>query len=345
MMAEASGEAGDFELFDAVDVPLAIINQAGLILAANDAFADLHSPTREKSSLAEALGGAQSDLDGFLDHALSTNGTALGGLTPTGATTERRVQIRGRRIDWKGQPGVIVRVVSPEANRFELLTRQVERLEKELRARLRAERQLTQAVAERELLLRELHHRVKNNMHMLSSLMQGAAREARSKESREALSDIQSRVAALGAVQQLLYKDDLTQLVGSRELFQPICDAALAMAEHDIHRDIAFDDLQIPVQIASSMALILNELLTNTIKYGRPAQGTHKVSVTFKEHGGLGSISVADNGPGFELESTKQRASGLGLVKGLLRQLHGTLEIVSIEGAMCTARFELKRRQ
>ena len=248
MAVEASSEVADLELFDAVDVPLAIIDQAGHILAANDAFADLHSPIREKSSLAEALGGTHSDLNGFLNHAFSTSGIALGGLTPTGATTERRVQIRGRRIDWKGRAGVMVRVVSPEANRFELLTRQVERLEKELRARVRAERQLTQAVAERELLLRELHHRVKNNMHMLSSLMQGAAREARSREAREALSDIQSRVAALGAVQQLLYKDDLTQFVRSRELFQPICDAAFAMAEHDIHLDIAFDDLQIPVQ-------------------------------------------------------------------------------------------------
>ena len=342
-MTEAPNTADDFQLLNAVDIPLAIIDEAGLILAANDAFTNLHNRSTGIISLAEALGGAQPDLDGFVKRAFSSNGTALGSLRPTGAMTERRIQLRGRRINWKGRAGLVVRVVPPEANRFELFTRQVERLEKELRARVRAERLLTQTVAERELLLRELHHRVKNNMHMLSALIKGAAREARSNEAREALSDIQSRVAALGAVQQLLYKDDLMQSVGSRDLFRPICDAAFAMAEHEIDRTVAFDDVQIPVQVASSIALVLNELLTNTLKYGRPAQGTHQVSATFVEEDGLGTITVADNGPGFELESTIQRASGLGLVKGLISQLQGTLEIVSNDGAKCTVRFELKR--
>ena len=343
MVAEALNEVDKFGLLEAIDVPLAVIDRAGLIVAANDAFVHLQIATAGQGLLAEALGGVQSDLDGFVDRAFSSNGTALGSLTPTGAPTERRMQLRGRRLDRNNEAGAVVRVVSPEANRFALLTAQVERLEMELRARVRAERQLTQTVAERELLLRELHHRVKNNMHMLSSLLKGAAREAKSDEAREALSDIQSRVAALGAVQQLLYKDGLTQSVGSRDLFGPICDAAFAMSKHEIDRHLTFDDVQFPVQIASSMALVLNELLTNTLKYGRPAEGTHRVAVTFKVRDGSGTITVADNGPGFEPEGSLQRASGLGLVKGLLSQLQGTLEIVSNDGANCTAKFELKR--
>ncbi|MGB3166324.1 MAG: sensor histidine kinase [Alteraurantiacibacter sp.] len=342
-MAEALNELDKVGLLEAVDIPLAVIDRAGFIVTANDAFADVQSVLGDECSLAEALGGVQSDLDGFVDRIFSSNGISLGSLTPTGATTERRMQLRGRRLDRNSEAGAVVRVVSPEANRFALLTGQVERLEMELQARVRAERQLTQVVAERELLLRELHHRVKNNMHMLSALMKGAAREAQSDEAREALSDIQSRVAALGTVQQLLYKDDLTQSVGSRDLFGPICDAAFAMVEHEIDRHLTFDDVQFPVQIASSLALVLNELLTNTLKYGRPAQGTHRVAVTFKEHDGSGTITVADNGPGLELGCTLQRASGLGLVKGLLSQLQGTLEIVSNDGAICTARFVLKR--
>jgi len=90
---------------------------------------------------------------------------------------------------------------------------------------------------------------------------------------------------------------------------------------------------------AIPLALILNELLTNAVKHGRGQRSRVTISVTLEKAGSAWELRVADDGPGFAFEEPTRRASGLGLVSGLARQLGGKLEVLSQGGARCLVRF------
>ena len=187
-------------------------------------------------------------------------------------------------------------------------------------------------------LMNELNHRVKNNMQMLQSLLGAAEREASSAEAREALSDAVRRVGAMAAAQQGMYSASATEFE-VQPFIEALCRNASQSfgAKADIHIVEAsgrlHNDAAIPV------ALILNELLTNAVKHGRAEQSRVTISVALRSVGSQWELAVADDGPGFSLGQPRRRASGLGLVMGLGRQLGGTFQVVSDKGARCVVRF------
>jgi two-component sensor histidine kinase len=107
----------------------------------------------------------------------------------------------------------------------------------------------------------------------------------------------------------------------------------------DLKADLQVDAIDLPIDEAVPVALVINELLTNAAKYGRPALGGQLVRVEFQVRGDLINIVVHDNGPGFNLADSRKRASGIGLVRGLLRQLGGSLEVQVENGARCSVGF------
>jgi two-component sensor histidine kinase len=86
------------------------------------------------------------------------------------------------------------------------------------------------------------------------------------------------------------------------------------------------------------LALVLNELLTNAVKYGMKG-GTGVIRVGLTRENGSGTLYVEDDGPGFDFEEARRRSSGLGLVTGLARQLRGRLTVERLPGARCTVTF------
>jgi len=187
-------------------------------------------------------------------------------------------------------------------------------------------------------LMGELNHRVKNNMQMLQSLLGAAEREATSKEAREALADAVRRVGAMAAAQQGLYSASTTEFEAApflesvcrnaRQAFGVRADIQISEASGRLHNDAA-----IPA------ALILNELITNAVKHGKSERSRVTISVALSQVGREWELRVNDDGPGFHYQAPRRRASGLGLVSGLARQLGGRLEVVSAGGAQCTVRF------
>jgi two-component sensor histidine kinase len=87
------------------------------------------------------------------------------------------------------------------------------------------------------------------------------------------------------------------------------------------------------------LALIVNELVTNAAKYGINGRGTGQITVSLRRHDGAIELAVEDDGPGFDGRETERRSSGLGLVRGLARQLRGTFAIERAVGARCIVRF------
>jgi PAS domain S-box-containing protein len=187
-------------------------------------------------------------------------------------------------------------------------------------------------------LMSELNHRAKNNMQMLQSLLGAAEREAKSAEAREALSDAVRRVGAMAAAQQGLYSASTTEFEArafleamvrnASQAFGPRADISVKEASGRLNNDAA-----IP------LALILNELLTNAVKHGKGQRSRVTISVTLEKPGSEWELLVADDGPGFTFQQPTRRASGLGLVSGLARQLGGKFEVISTGGAQCIVRF------
>jgi two-component sensor histidine kinase len=233
---------------------------------------------------------------------------------------------------------VLLRLTRSDEEVFQALTRKVDELNAEIAQRKHTEAILQETVSEREVLLREVQHRVKNNMQMLAGMLFGAVREASTPDAKAALADVAGRFSAVSAVQQLLYSGDTGQTVGSEALVGTLVKAGAAL-DKQVKITSRVEAIALSTDKAVPIALILNELLTNALKYGRPAVGVQRITTDFTVQGEHIRLEVRDNGPGFAAPRSDRRASGLGLVKALLRQLGGRLDITEAEGGCCVATF------
>jgi PAS domain S-box-containing protein len=200
-----------------------------------------------------------------------------------------------------------------------------------------------QAETHQKMLLDELNHRVKNNMQMLHSLLLTSEREAQSPEAKTVLANATGRVAAIAAAQKLLYTSNSPRSFDASEFLQAVCASAQQTFGGEVKLEITPVAGKLANDISLPLALILNELLTNAVKYGVNGRGRGTVRVELQENGEEVLLSVTDDGPGFDLKRSDRRSSGLGLVAGLARQIGGKLEVERAQGARCTVRFPKSR--
>jgi two-component sensor histidine kinase len=239
-----------------------------------------------------------------------------------------------------GAATLLVRLSPVEDQRFHALTTKVRELNAEVRQRQHSQAVLEETLQERNLLLRELHHRVKNNMQMLAGMLAGAQREASTDEARTILADASRRLIAVGTVQQMLYGSDSFSGVQAQDFLDRITSTVLEASGQRARLVTHADPIQLANDLAVPVSLILNELIANALKYGRPATGETVIVVGFTETAGDFLLSIEDGGPGFDLVESGKRASGLGLVRGLVRQLGGSLAVVRGPGARVLVRFK-----
>ena len=196
-----------------------------------------------------------------------------------------------------------------------------------------------EAETQQRLLLRELNHRVKNNMQMLQSLLFMAMRQTQNEEARKVLQDAASRITAMAAAQGVLYNTTKATRFRAAEFLAAVCDTAQQTFPQNIKiiREVASGELD--NEVAMPLALILNELLTNAVKYGCTGDGDNVIRIGMTEQDGGFVLYVEDGGPGFDLQAVDNKSSGLKLVRLLARQLHGNLEVASKPVSRCSLRF------
>jgi PAS domain S-box-containing protein len=199
-----------------------------------------------------------------------------------------------------------------------------------------------QSETQQRVLLDELNHRVKNNMHMLCNLLETAQREA-SPDARGVLRDATQRVAAMAAAQQVLYNSSASTTFSASEFLHAVGKSAQLPWSKDISLKVEAASGYLSNDVSMPLALILNELLTNAAKYGVNGHGG-SISVGLKEADTEMVLWVEDDGPGYEYRPNGKRSSGLGLVRGLARQLGGTFEVERGIGARCIVRFPIYHR-
>lgn len=214
--------------------------------------------------------------------------------------------------------------------------------------RTRMDRALRGNLREKDVLLQEIHHRVKNNMQVISSLFSIQARHSESEECRRILKEGQSRIRSMSLVHEKLYQSrDLSKIAlpGYIEslaihLFQ----ANLADPEQ-VKLETDFEDIALDVNLAIPFGLILNELISNALKHGfaKGRQGTLRIRLR-RGAGGEVVLRVTDNGAGLppHYDVRKSETFGLKVVNLLVNQLGGVLDLDRVGGTSFIVTFHPK---
>jgi PAS domain S-box-containing protein len=196
-----------------------------------------------------------------------------------------------------------------------------------------------QAETQQWLLLKELNHRVKNNMQMLQILLEAGAQRATNAEARAVLREASGRVTAMAAAQRVLYTTSDATRFNARDFLNTICETAKLTFPQELDIDCETDPIQLSNDVAMPLALIANELLTNAVKYGLNGADAGSIRARLIREDEFLLFSVEDDGPGFDLQSIQQRRSGLALVQALARQLGGRFEVTRTHVTRCSVRF------
>ncbi|GAO44082.1 histidine kinase dimerization/phosphoacceptor domain -containing protein [Flavihumibacter petaseus] len=203
---------------------------------------------------------------------------------------------------------------------------------------------LERLINEKELLLREVHHRVKNNLQTVVSLLELQA-DSLSSDALAAIQASQNRIYATSLLHQKLYQDDTISSVNMRSyLPELVCHLKQAFhVRNEIEFTVNIDSIDLDVSQAVPVGLIVNEAITNSIKYAFPdGHPQARISVSLATHAnGTALLDIADNGIGLPA-GVENGTTGLGLtlVKGLAEDIDGEPHIASVNGTKVSVRFK-----
>jgi two-component sensor histidine kinase len=200
---------------------------------------------------------------------------------------------------------------------------------------------INRALKEKELLVREVHHRVKNNFQIVSSLLELQSKGIEDEKALELANEGKNRVKSMALIHQKLYQNE-SGLVDFDEYIQLLVNelSALYKSENKIETKIASKNMKFDVDTAIPLGLIINEIITNSYKYAFNTHKENKLSISIdKEDNEIFKLVIEDNGPGLadDFEVKKAKSLGLRLVNRLVKQLHGNLSLSNKNGA----RFEI----
>lgn len=187
------------------------------------------------------------------------------------------------------------------------------------------------SLADKEVLLREIHHRVKNNLQIITSLLQKQARRSDSPELKELIRDGQERIQSMALIHQNLYRSDQLNGVNIRSYLEDLT-ANVGRSHEASPGKVAFilevAEEHLDINVAIPLGLILNELITNAYKYAFPDGRRGNIFIEFYRYAEQSFLRVSDDGVGLpsDYEIRQSNSLGLNLVNGLVGQLEGTID-------------------
>ncbi len=207
----------------------------------------------------------------------------------------------------------------------------------------RAQEQILRSLAEKEVLLKEIHHRVKNNMQVIYSLLNLQANTIDDSKVRVMFEESRNRVSSMALMHEKLYQsEDLAQIDFKEYLQSLVQGIADTYKRHDVHLSVEMEHIALDVNVGIPCGLIVNELVTNSLKHAFPEgkKGTIRVGINKNSEGNY-VLTVEDNGIGFPAEKDFRNTSSLGLrlVNVLTGQIRGTIELSRSEGTRFSITF------
>jgi two-component sensor histidine kinase len=252
-----------------------------------------------------------------------------------GAHAGLRVALRARGVRKYADASVRALIVSDDGRiePFREHRRLIRRLNGELADLRRMEDRLKRTLANEEKLHAELVHRVKNNLSVLSALVRTRAAATDDPAVKEALNEIGTRIGAVAIVHDILDRKKQIDIVDAEELVDTLCgqlEASICPPGVTIGRELVSYPLHI--EDATPLCLLINELITNSLKHAFKGNNRGRVDVALRRNGvDKIEIHVADDGDGFD-EQGVNGGSGSRIVRALAMQLRGELTIRSDHG-------------
>jgi PAS domain S-box-containing protein len=206
--------------------------------------------------------------------------------------------------------------------------------------RKRAEQQVRSSLKEKELLLKEIHHRVKNNLQVISSLLGIQAQRVTDPVAREAYADSIRRIRSMALVHEKLYRSQDVPQIDFREYLHSVADDL----HYSLHRDgielrVEAEPIMLGIDVAVPCGLIANELVSNALKHAFPGGSHGTVVVSFKRLSkDKLQLEVQDDGVGFpaEMDVHAMSSMGMSIIRTLTEQISGTLGLDRTRGTRFT---------
>lgn len=215
---------------------------------------------------------------------------------------------------------------------------------RDITKRKEAEEKIRESLREKELMLKEIHHRVKNNIQIIISILNLQAEKIKNREDLKHFMESENRVRSIALVHEMLYSSEslsninfnnyTTSLVEQIEKFT-------GCREKNINIKVHAENQHIGIGSAIPCALIINELITNSVKYAFTGSEGGTISIHFSGKGGTYTLIVTDDGHGFQNDFDIEKCESLGLrmVNELVKQLNGRISIESNKGVRITVFF------
>jgi PAS domain S-box-containing protein len=207
------------------------------------------------------------------------------------------------------------------------------------------EEKMASSLMEKELLLKEIHHRVKNNLQVVSSLLKLHAGSVNDNRSHDILLDSRNRVRSMALVHQKLYQSKDFSQIDFTEYISQLTENLFDAYQHkniNIDLSIKTDEAKLSIDIAIPCGLIINELVTNSLKYAFPNGKPGKVEIELTNiRNNHYELMIKDNGVGFPsgVDFKNSTSLGLQLVNTLVGQIDGEIEMENHEGTAYKIKF------
>jgi PAS domain S-box-containing protein len=217
---------------------------------------------------------------------------------------------------------------------------------RDITERKRAEELIKKSLLEKEVLLKEIHHRVKNNMAIISSLLQLQSRYVKDETLGKIINDSRNRIGSMALIHEMLYQSEDFTRIDLKEYIQALINklfASYKTKKGSIRLETDIDDIQLDIDKLIPCGLILNELITNSLKHAFRGRNDGEIRIGFKANDSdTATISVSDNGCGLPagMDIGKSQMLGFDLINSLARQLRGDLEYDGTDGMSVKITFK-----
>ena len=211
----------------------------------------------------------------------------------------------------------------------------------------KSELELKESLSEKEVLLKEIHHRVKNNLQIIISLFNLQKRNLKDEKIKETFEDSKNRIKSMALIHEILYQTENYVHLNYKRYIRALISNLVRSYQKiisNINVEYDIEDISIDINDAIPLALIINELVSNSLKYAFADEiKSKKLSISLKQNKNEVILTITDNGKGFptNYDATKSKSLGLRLVSMLTKQLHGTYERINDQGTKSMIKFAI----
>ena len=217
-------------------------------------------------------------------------------------------------------------------------------IDRDITVRRQAEDKIKASLQEKEVLLKEINHRVKNNLQIISSLLNLQSREIQDEQALRSFQVSQDRIRSMAMVHEMLYQSDDLARIDFGEYIKSLATdlgSAYGLGVRDIDLKIDVENIMLGIDTAIPCGVIVNELVANSLKHAFPGDRPGEISVSFQAADGQYTMIFKDDGVGLpeDLDVSRPSSLGLTIVNALTGQLNGIIDLGRNGGTEIRIRF------